>query len=517
MKKKVTIMVAVLSVMLFAALNMTIVGTSLPKIVADIGGMEHFNWAFTIYMLASSITAILVGKLSDIYGRKPFILIGIIIFVIGSLLCGFSATIVQLIIFRGIQGFGGGMIMSTALTTVGDLFSPRERGRWQGLMTGVFGVSSLFGPTLGGVIVDNMDWSWVFWVFLPVGVIAFFMILKLYPKTVQRNKEKIDYFGSFVLSIFIFLLLIGFSWAGTEYAWTSLEIITIFLVSLVALGIFILIELKVESPVVPLHLFKNKIVSLSNSIAFLSGAGMFGVIMYVPFYVQGVLGRTATTSGLVEMVMTLALVAASALSGQLITKTGKYKKIALVGFALMATGFFLNSTLAADASLVTLVIHLLITGVGLGLTMPIFTLTVQNAVEHKYLGVATATSQLSRQIGGTVGVAVLGYVMSSKMTNDLVGATMPELPSEQVEQLQSPELLMDPDLVTSVQETLPVETHSAFEQVISMMREALNVGLTTVFFVSGVVIVVAFLLTLLLNEIELRTSNEPEKVDKNNL
>ncbi|WP_209122154.1 MDR family MFS transporter [Alkalihalobacillus sp. BA299] len=514
LRKKITIMIAIMAVMLFAALNMTIVGTSLPKIVADIGGMELFNWAFTIYMLCSSITAILVGKLSDIYGRKVFILTGICVFIIGSILCGFSTSIIQLIIFRGIQGFGGGMIMSSAFTTVGDLFSPRERGRWQGLMGGVFGLSSLFGPTLGGFIVDNMDWSWVFWIFIPVGIVSFFMILKLYPQAERKVKEKIDYLGSFVLSIVIISLLLAFSWAGGTYAWSSLEIIGLFTVSFLCLLLFIYIERKVQSPVVPLHLFKNKIVLVSNGASFLAGVGMFGVIMYVPFYVQGVLGRTATTSGLVEMVMTISMVSISALAGQLITKTGKYKKLALFGFIIMIIGFMLNAFLTPDASLAKLLINLIITGIGLGMTMPVFTLTVQNAVDHKFLGVATATSQLCRQLGGTVGVAIMGYIMSSKMTEKMVSGAEQHQNMDVVSELQTPEILMDPFVIDHMRAEMSEQMKPIFDQFVASLREALNFGLTQVFLFSSFVILLAFVVTLFLKEIPLRTSNASTEKEK---
>jgi EmrB/QacA subfamily drug resistance transporter len=510
MKKKVTIMIAVMSVMLFAALNMTIVGTSLPKIVAEIGGMDYFNWVFTIYMLTSSITAILVGKLSDIYGRKVFILTGICIFIIGSLLSGFSQTIIQLIIFRGIQGFGGGMIMSTSFTTIGDLFSPRERGRWQGMMGGVFGLSSLFGPTLGGYIVDNLDWSWVFWIFLPVGVIAFFMILRLYPRTEQQEKEKIDYLGSGVLTIVILTLLLGLGWVGREYAWNSPLIVGLFSVSFVFFILFIWIESKVKSPVVPLHLFKNSVVSVSNSVSFLSGMAMFGIIMYVPFYVQGVLGRSATTSGLVEMVMTISMVGCSAISGQFITKTGKYKRIALIGFFVMAIGALLNARLTPDADLAMIIFNLIIIGIGLGLTMPIFTLTVQNAVDHKFLGVATATSQLFRQMGATVGVAIMGYIMGSRMTEKLSEANLPVIPEGAMGgvNLQNPQILMNAYAIEEMKQTLPLEVQPMFEQLILALKDALNYSLTHVFLFSALMVVGALIVTLFLKELPLRTSND---------
>ena len=231
MKKKITIMAAIMVAMLFAALNQTIVGTALPRIVADLGGMEYFNWVFTIYMLASTVSAILVGKLSDIYGRKPFIIAGLIIFIIGTFLCGLSQNIVQLIIYRGIQGLGGGVIMSTAFTAVGDLFPARERGRWQGLMSAVFGLASVFGPTLGGYIVDHAAWNWVFWIFLPIGVVALVMIWMMLPATVKREGESIDYLGSVFLTTAIVPLLLAFSWAGVKFEWVSFEIIGLFVIN----------------------------------------------------------------------------------------------------------------------------------------------------------------------------------------------------------------------------------------------------------------------------------------------
>ncbi len=337
-KRKITIMIAIMSAMLFAALNQTIVGTASPKIISDLGGYEYYSWVFTSFMLASSVTAILVGKLSDIYGRKPFILVGLVIFMIGSFFCGLSGTIIQLIIYRGIQGFGAGIIMSTAFTAVGDLFSPRERGKWQGLMSAVFGLASVFGPTLGGYIVDNADWSWVFWIFLPIGVIAFFLIMTMFPSVKKKEGESVDYFGSLFLAFTLIPMLLAFSWAGTKYEWGSVEIIGLLFASLIALILFIFVEKKVSSPVLPIYLFENSVFTLSNLIGFFLGAGMFGTIMYMPFFVQGVIGTSATASGFVMMPMTLSMVFTSALCGQLISKTGKYKSLALFGLLVMAGG-----------------------------------------------------------------------------------------------------------------------------------------------------------------------------------
>ncbi|RLQ95212.1 MDR family MFS transporter [Falsibacillus albus] len=522
-RKKVFIMLAIMSAMLFAALNQTIVGTALPRIIADLGGMKFYSWVFTIYMLTSSITAVLVGKLSDIYGRKPFILIGIGIFTIGSFLSGFSNTIIQLIVFRGIQGFGAGMIMSTAFASIGDLFAPRERGRWQGLMSAVFGLASVFGPTLGGYIVDNADWHWVFWVFLPFGAVALIMIWTLFPSQAKKGNSSIDYFGSLMLSLTIIPLLLAFTWGGKDYEWASVQIIGLFAGTIIALILFIIIENKASNPVLPLALFKNNIFSLSNLIGFLLGAGMFGAIMYMPMFVQGVIGTSATKSGLVMMPMTLSMVVASAIGGQLITKTGKYKIIALAGLLIMGSGLFLLSEMSADTSNYRAVMNMITVGIGLGLSFPVFTLTIQNAVEHKHLGVATASAQLFRQIGGTVGVAVLGTVMNSKMTEKMKelghqaqGGTdaIPPAMKAKLSVLQDPQLLMDPEKLEKATAGFPPEMKQLLEHLLAFTREALSFALTNVFFIGALIIAAAFCLTLFMKEIPLRQSNKGETIIK---
>jgi EmrB/QacA subfamily drug resistance transporter len=521
-KKKITIMIAIMAAMLFASLNQTIVGTSLPRIIADLGGMELFNWVFTIFMLASSVTAILVGKLSDVYGRKPFILLGIGVFIVGSFLCGTANDIIQLIIYRGIQGLGAGMIMSTSFTAVGDLFSPRERGRWQGLMSAVFGLSSVFGPTLGGYIVDHFHWHWVFWVFLPVGVVAFYLIWRMFPSVEKGASEPVDYLGSTFLTLTIIPLLLAFTWAGTDYAWTSPVIIGLFMASILALVIFIWIELKAKSPVLPLTLFKNDIFTLSNIIGFLLGAGMFGAIMYVPFFVQGVLGTSATASGFIMMPMTLAMVAASTIGGQLITKTGKYKLLAIIGLLVMASGLFSLSLMDVNTTNMTVVLFIIITGMGLGLSFPTFTITVQNAVEHRLLGVATASTQLFRQVGGTIGVAIMGSIMNTRMRDKMeeaagqggeVPVLSPEV-AEGFEKLKDPQVLMDPNQLATIKSELPEQDIAFFEKAVQALREGLGYSLEGVFFIGMAIILGGFLLTFFLREIPLRTSNEEEKSKK---
>ncbi|WP_405109107.1 MDR family MFS transporter [Paenibacillus sp. FSL K6-1217] len=512
-KKKVTIMIALMAAMFFAAINQTIVGTAMPRIIAILGGIEHYTWVITIYMLTSTIATVLVGKLSDIYGRKPFLLAGIVIFIIGAFLSGLSNNIYQMITYRGIQGVGGGILMSATVTAVGDLFAPRERAKWTGVMMAIFGFSSVIGPTLGGFMVDHMDWRWIFWIFLPLGIVAFVMIWRMFPKGTRAASETIDYTGSLFLSLSIVALLLGFSWAGTKYAWGSPQILGLFAAALAGAVILILIERKAKSPVLPLSLFKNSIVTLSMIIGFLMNAGMMGAMIYLPFFVQGVEGVSPTNSGFINMPMSLMMIVLSTLAGRWISKSGKYKRYAMIGMPFMVAAMimmaFMNSIAMAVASMIVF-------GIGLGLAMPVFTLTVQNAVAPQMLGVATATNTLFRNLGGTIGIAVMGTVMNTTLTHKLEavvssgkGPDLSKVDPEAAKQLSAfmnPQLLLDQPKLKELHTTLPEQIRPLFNQLIEMLRGALSDSLTVVFLSGTALLVIAAVLVMFLREIPLRTS-----------
>ncbi|MNO41032.1 Multidrug resistance protein 3 [compost metagenome] len=518
-KKKVTIMIALMAAMFFAAINQTIVGTAMPRIIAMLGGIEHYTWVITIYMLTSTIATVLVGKLSDIYGRKPFLLAGIIIFVIGAFLSGLSTNIFQMITYRGIQGIGGGILMSATVTAVGDLFAPRERAKWTGIMMAMFGFSSVIGPTLGGFMIDHMDWKWIFWIFLPLGIVAFVMIWRMFPTTTRNASESIDYLGSAFLSLSIVALLLGFSWAGTQYDWGSPQILSLFGAAVVFGIILILIERTAKSPVLPLSLFKNSIISLSMVIGFLMNAGMMGAMIYLPFFVQGVKGVSPTNSGFINMPMSLMMIVLSTLAGRWISKSGKYKRYALIGMPFMVAAMlimaFMNSIAMAVASMI-------IFGIGLGLAMPVFTLTVQNAVAPAMLGVATATSTLFRNLGGTIGIAIMGTVMNTTLSHKLEhaaasgqGPDMSKLDAESARQLSAfmnPQMLLDQPKLKELHATLPEQIQPLFNQLIEMLRSALSDSLTVVFLSGTALLVIAALLVVFLKEIPLRSSEARTEV-----
>lgn len=519
-KRKISIMIAIITALFFAAINQTIIGIAMPRIIARLGGMDYYSWAITIYLLTSTVASILVGKLSDIYGRKPFILSGIGLFMIGALLSGFSSSIFELITYRAIQGAGAGVIMSTVFTAIGDLYEPRERAKWTGVMSAVFGLSSVLGPLFGGYIVDHLDWHWVFWIFLPLGIVAFVLIMLNFPKTAKRENESVDYWGSALLTLTIVPMLLAFSWAGQgegKYPWASWQIIGLFAAALAAFAIFMQVQLKVKSPVLPLGLFKNSVFTVSNLVGFFLNAGMMGAIIYVPIFVQGVKGISPTMAGYVAMPMSVAMLVTTAVAGQLISKTGKYKKMALIGLVIMTLGMVLMYFMKADTSIGYLIGYMIILGLGIGIAMPVFSLTVQNAVSPKMLGVATATSQLFRNLGGTIGIAVMGSVMSSNLAKRMTeqasanaqsAAQMDPALKEKLALFANPQELLDQPKIAEAMKSLPPDLQAAFEKMLDMFRETLSSAITTTFLTGAVVAAVAVVIALFLKEIPLRSAKD---------
>ncbi|MEG0386347.1 MAG: MDR family MFS transporter [Solibacillus sp.] len=527
-KKKIAIMIAIMVAMFFSAINQTIIGVAMPRIISKLGGMDYYTWVITIYLLTMAVATILVGKLSDIYGRKPFILVGIGLFTFGAFLSGLSTDIYQLITFRGITGFGAGIIMSTAFTSIGDLYLPRERARWTGFMSGIFGISSVLGPLMGGYIVDHLEWHWVFWVFLPLGIVAFIMIMVLFPKVPRREGETIDYIGSIFLTVTIIALLLAFSLAGEgpgKYNWTSWEILTLFGLTILGLSAFIFTESKVKSPVLPLSLFKNDIVTISNVVGFLLGAGMMGVMIYAPLFIQGVKGISPSGSGYIMMPMSIVMVFATTFAGQYMSKTGKYKALGISGLLTTTIGIFLLQFITLNTPVYLLIIYLCIIGMGLGVSMPVFSLTVQNAVPLRELGVASASSQLFRSLGNTIGIGILGAVMSSRMTTRTMDVFAGEASIEQSNfppdlekqfgELMDPKVLLDQPRLEQIQNQLPAEVLPFVEKMIVNMKDSFSDALTTTFLVGAIIMLIAVVVALFLRAIPLVSEKDyqqqPEK------
>jgi EmrB/QacA subfamily drug resistance transporter len=413
------IIVSLMLGMLLAALDQTIVGTALPNIVRQLGGV-NYTWVVTSYLLASTVTVPIIGKLSDMYGRKQFFIGGMIIFLLGSALSGTAHDMTQLVIYRGIQGLGAGAIMPIALSIIGDIFPPAERGKWQGLFTAVFGLSSIIGPLLGGTITDHWGWRWVFYINMPVGAVALVAAFVALPQSARRMRHAVDYLGSGVLIVWAVALLLAFSLGGTELSWNSWQIITLFAVALVGLATFLYVEMRQREPVILPRLFRNDIFSVSTLSMFLVGAGMFGAITYLTPFVQNVLGQSATNAGLVLTPMMGGFIVSSIVGGQLMSRTGRYKILAMVGFSVGALGMFLLSHMNTTTTNTQVAIYMIVTGLGIGLLMSLFTIVVQNAFSRDMIGQVTSTLTFFRSLGASIGVAVLGAIVTNNFTSSAV-------------------------------------------------------------------------------------------------
>lgn len=425
-ERKHVLVAGLLVAMLFASLDNTIIGTAMPRIVGDLGGLDLMAWLTTAYMLSSTSVVLVAGKLSDLFGRKPIYLIGMVIFILGSVLCGVAQSMNQLIWFRAFQGIGGGVLMPMAMIIIGDIFTGEQRAKWQGVFGGVFGLSSIIGPQVGGWIVDALNWRWVFYINLPVGFLAMFLISFGLRSQRVSGPIKIDFSGIVTMVSGVCCLLLGFSFGGKEYAWTSWEVLLLFLFSVVSFIGFWFIEGRAKEPILPLRLFKNKTFVLLSGIGFFMAIGMFGSILFVPLYMQGVVGLSASQSGTVMTSMMLSMIAASIVGGRLVRRIGVRTQI-LTGMAIMASGFWLLSTMTIDTSKWTAISHMSVLGLGLGLVMPTITLALQESFPKSELGVVTASSQFFRQIGGTFGMTILGVVMNVQSTRFLTDKLVPFL------------------------------------------------------------------------------------------
>ncbi|MCW2905266.1 MAG: drug resistance transporter, EmrB/QacA subfamily [Actinomycetia bacterium] len=410
---------ALLLGMLLAALDQTIVATALPTIAGDLHGLSHLSWVVTAYLLASTVSTPLWGKLGDMYGRKTFFQAAIVIFLIGSALSGFAHSMIELIVFRAVQGLGGGGLIVGAQTIVGDVVSPRQRGRYQGIFGATFGVASVLGPLIGGFFVDNLSWRWVFYINLPIGIVALVVTAAVLPSRLTKSRHVIDYAGTVLIGAAATCLVLLTSLGGVTYPWGSFPIIFLGVLAVVFTAGFVFVERRAAEPVLPLHLFGNRVFTSTSVIGFAVGFAMFGALAFLPQYMQVVRGISPTQSGLRLLPMMLGLLITSIGSGQLISRWGRYKIFPVLGTAVMTIGLYLLSRMGTTTSFWLVSLYLFVLGVGLGASIQVLVIAVQNAVDYKDLGAATSGATFFRSIGGSFGTAVFGAVFSNQLVGDL--------------------------------------------------------------------------------------------------
>ncbi|NUW35559.1 DHA2 family efflux MFS transporter permease subunit [Nonomuraea sp. SMC257] len=488
------IIIALMLGMLLAALDQTIVSTALPTIVSDLGGLEELSWVVTAYLLASTVSTPLWGKLGDQFGRKYLFVAAIVIFLVGSALCGLSRSMGELIAFRFLQGVGGGGLMVLAQAIVGDVVSVRERGRYQGWFGGVFAVASVVGPLLGGLFVDHLSWHWVFYINLPLGAVALVVIVAVLPNDKSRTRHTIDFAGVVLLGGATSCLVLVTTWGGTTFAWTDPVIVGLGAAAAGLLVLWAAAERRAREPVLPLELFRLRAFTMASMVGFVVGFAMFGALTYLPLYLQAVHGVSPTLSGVHLLPMMAGMLAMSVISGQIISRTGKYRFLPITGTALAAAGLLMLSTLTEHSSLTTMGVELLVLGTGLGMTMQVLVIIVQNAVDFKDLGVATSGATFFRSIGGAFGVATLGSVFAARLNEDLsrVLATTRLPPGFEPAQVQQ-----DPTVI----QRLPPELAADFLHVYAD-------AIATVFRVAAPIMLVAFTLTWFIPQQRLRETTK---------
>jgi EmrB/QacA subfamily drug resistance transporter len=494
--------------MFLAALDQTIVGTALPRIVAELQGLDYYAWVATSYMVASTTMTPISGKLGDLFGRRSALLVGIVGFVLASALCGQAQDMTQLIAFRGVQGLFGGVLFSNVFASVADLFDPKTRARVQGIFGGIFGIASVVGPVVGGYLTDNLSWRWVFYVNVPVGIIALAAVFFFLPSVAHKASWRdIDFLGAGALAATLVPLLVGFS-ITRDHDWVSPEVLGLLGFAAIMGVIFFLIERRERHAIVPFGLWKNRTFAVSMTTSFLVAFGMFGAILYVPLIYQGILGIAATNSGLLITPMMGGLIVGSILTGQIITRIDRYRLVGTVATLVMLSGLWLLGQVSVDTKEIEVVRDLVLVGLGLGATFPLYINASQAAVPRQYLGVVSSQIQFWRNIGGTIGVAIFGAILShdlpKKIQENIAALNLPPEIVSNLSASTSPQAIFDPARIAALRASVPPALEPVIDQILIAVRAALASTIHEVFFYATLIVAIAAVVSVFLKEVPIR-------------
>ncbi len=518
----ISVLIALMLTMLMAALDITIVDTAIPRIIGDLHGFNLYSWLITIYLLTSTISIPIIGKLSDQFGRKWFMVGSVACFLIGSALAGTSQTMVQLIIFRGIQGIGAGALQTLIFTLIADIFSPRERARWQGMLGAVFALASVIGPTTGGWITDHLSWRWVFYINIPIGLLALLALIVWLPSSISTATttvrgwaalRRVDIVGALAIAAATICLLLFLSLGGQVYAWDSILVIGLGLGVIVFFALFFYIETRVHEPILPLSLFRSQVFTIGALLTLAQGMAMFGVIVYMPLFIQGVMGQSATSSGAVITPVSISMAIFSTLAGLIVAKIGRYQVIAICGGVFLAVGIFLLTLMNVSATLLTLILDMIVVGMGLGTLMPVLNLATQNALPRNQLGAGTGAVTFLRSMGSTLATAILGTIVTTTykqyIIDHLPGAAK-QLPASLLQAATDQQVLTNAAYRNALIQkgaSLEAQGGALLNQIITVVRDGLYTGIHEAFLISFFLCLVIIGMTFFLKD----TPLDPQK------
>jgi len=521
------VLTAVLVTMFFSSLDQTVVSTAMPVIISQLKGFAMYAWVFTAYMMTSAVTVPIYGKLSDVYGRKPFYIFGLAVFMVGSAISGQAHSMGALIAARAAQGIGAGAMLSMPRASIGDIFNPRERGRWMGLIVATFGLASIAGPSFGGWITDTFGWPWVFYVNLPVAALALFLVWRFMPAVRTPQEARVDYWGSFLLVAGLLPILLGFTWAGTTYPWGSWQTIALLVGGVAIVAAFLLYERRAPDPILNPELFKNAIFTNTMVIGVLVSMVMFGALSFLPVFVQGVVGLSAEQSGLVLTPMMLSFTAGSVIGGQVMSRSGRYKALAVAGAVFMAAGMYLLTTMTFQTTYPTVIRNVLVLGLGVGAIMPLLTTVVQNAFPYRVMGMVNSSQQFVMSLGGVIAAPILGSVLSSTFLRELplnlppaLRTALSHLPPAARGAVRDPQGLVTAQAQAAVQGEFShfgTAGHALYTTFIHGVRLALTDGMHDLFVIALALALGTLLGAVLLREIPLKQNEffeSPQAADQ---